>query len=175
MEYRGVVYDVGLRFTVGNPYSVENFDMDLVTYDIDTIATELQCNAIRVEGEEIERLVAAARIAHLAGLIIFFNPWKMNIPITELPVYFAQAARAAEQLRIEGADIIFVAGCEISLFNEGIFAGSTVIDRITHAATQNLPRSAPPRTIAASCRPNRCSITGCHGTRRNPLPSSNIA
>ncbi|UIB00368.1 hypothetical protein KUD97_01455 [Desulfovibrio desulfuricans] len=130
MEYRGVVYDVGLRFTVGNPYSVENFDMDLVTYDIDTIATELQCNAIRVEGEEIERLVAAARIAHLAGLIIFFNPWKMNVPITELPVYFAQAARAAEQLRIEGADIIFVAGCEISLFNEGIFAGSTVIDRI---------------------------------------------
>lgn len=130
MKYRGVVYDVGLRFTAGKPYSVENFDPELVTYDINTIATELHSNAIRIEGEEIERLVTASRVAHAAGLTVFFNPWKMNVPIAELPTYFSQAARAAEQLRVEGADIIFVAGCEMSLFNEGIFSGSTVIERI---------------------------------------------
>jgi len=130
MNYRGVVYDVGLRFTAGMPYSVENFDPGLVAYDISTIATELHCNAIRIEGEDVERLVTASRIAHTAGLTVFFNPWKMNVPIAELPSYFAQAASAAEQLRGEGADIIFVAGCEMSLFNEGIFAGSTVTERI---------------------------------------------
>ncbi|MGF6958672.1 hypothetical protein [Paraburkholderia youngii] len=130
MKYRGIVYDVGLRFTANNPYSVAHFDSELVSYDINTIATTLHANAIRIEGEEIERLLTASRIAHAAGLTIFFNPWKMNVPIADLPAYFAQAASAAEQLRGEGANIVFVAGCEMSLFNEGILAGSTVIERV---------------------------------------------
>ncbi|AXF22233.1 hypothetical protein CUJ89_07840 [Burkholderia pyrrocinia] len=130
MKYRGVVYDVGLRFTADNPYSVEHFDPKLVAYDINTIATRLHANAIRIEGEEIERLVTASRIAHAAGLAVFFNPWKMNVPIAELPAYFAHAARAAEQLRSEGTNIVFVAGCEMSLFNDGILEGSTVIERV---------------------------------------------
>lgn len=130
MKYRGVVYDVGLRFTAGKPYSVEHFDPELAAYDINAIATGLHCNAIRIEGEEIERLVTASRLAHASGLTVFFNPWKMNVPVAELPAYFAQAAEAAERLRKEGVDLVFVTGCEISLFNEGILAGSTITERI---------------------------------------------
>lgn len=130
MKFRGVVYDVGLRFTAGQPYSVEVFNPELAAHDINAIAKELHSNAIRIEGEEIERLVTAARIAHAAGLTVFFNPWKMNAPVAELPAYFAQAAQAAETLRVEGVDLIFVTGCEMSLFNEGIFAGSTINERI---------------------------------------------
>lgn len=129
MKYRGVVYDVGLTFTAGQPYSVEHFDPELVAHDIQTIATELHCNAIRIEGEEIDRLVTATRIAHANGLAVFFNPWKMNVSITELPVYFEESARAAEQLRAEGIDLVFVTGCEMSLFNEGIFSGKTIVER----------------------------------------------
>lgn len=130
MKYRGVVYDVGLRFTAGKPLSVDPFNPSLAAHDINIIASELHANAIRIEGEEIDRLVIASRIAHGAGLTIFFNPWKMNVPITELEDYFAQAARAAEALREEGADIVFVAGCEMSLFNEGIFEGATLMERM---------------------------------------------
>ncbi len=130
MKYRGVVYDVGLRFTAGNPYSVEPFDPALAAHDIKVIAKEMHANAIRIEGEEIDRLVTATRSAHAEGLTIFFNPWKMNVPVTELADYYATAARAAEELRKEGADIIFVAGCEMTLFNEGILDGSTVLERV---------------------------------------------
>ncbi len=130
MKYRGVVYDVGLRFTAGKPCSVEHFNPELAAYDIDVIASKLHCNAIRIEGEAISRLVTASRIAHQAGLSVFFNPWKMNVPTTELPSYYAEAAQAAEQLRSEGVDLVFVAGCEISLFNEGIFEGATVTERV---------------------------------------------
>ncbi|PWF24051.1 hypothetical protein DD235_06960 [Corticimicrobacter populi] len=129
MKYRGVVYDVGLTFTVGQPYSVEHFDPVLVTHDIKAIATELHCNAIRIEGEDIDRLITATRIAHTNGLKVFFNPWKMNVSIAELPAYFEEGARAAEQLRAEGIDLVFVAGCEMSLFNEGVFSGKTIVER----------------------------------------------
>jgi len=46
----------------------------------------------------------------------------------------------------------------------------------------DIPRCRPsshetlsPRTVAASCCPNRCSITGFQGTRLNPIPSLSIA
>ncbi|ENL4978065.1 hypothetical protein AB5G40_004112 [Salmonella enterica subsp. enterica serovar Texas] len=130
MKYRGVVYDVGLRFTANVPLSVVTFNPELVAYDIKAIATQLHSNAIRIEGEDIDRLVTATRLAHEAGLAVFFNPWKMNVPVSELPAYFAEAARAAEQLRKEGVDLVFVAGCEMSLFNAGILDGSSVVERI---------------------------------------------
>ncbi|ECF2753733.1 hypothetical protein E2D35_20800 [Salmonella enterica subsp. enterica serovar Ituri] len=136
MKYKGVVYDVGLKFVAENPYSVENFDPALVRHDINVIAGTLHANAIRIEGEEISRLTTATRIAHEAGLTVFFNPWKMNVPVSELPAYFLEAAREAEILRQEGVEIVFVCGCEITMFNGGIFPGSTVMERVTWMASQ---------------------------------------
>ncbi|WP_372028394.1 hypothetical protein [Pseudomonas kurunegalensis] len=130
MKYYGVVYDVGLRFTAGEPYSVEDFNRDLVRHDINVIAKDLHANSIRIEGEEIDRLVFAAREAHAAGLKVFFNPWKMNVHVRELPEYFYSAAKAAESLRQDGLEIVFVSGCEITLFNEGVLPGSTLTERL---------------------------------------------
>lgn len=47
MQYRGVVYDVGLKFNLGQPSSVEPFSPALVKHDFDVIANQLyaQCCA----------------------------------------------------------------------------------------------------------------------------------
>lgn len=100
MKYRGVVYDVGLRFTAGQPYSVEPFNSNLVKHDLKVIANDLHANTVRIEGEELSRLAFAAREAHAAGLKIFFNPWKMNVHVSELIEYFSSAAEIAETLRL---------------------------------------------------------------------------
>lgn len=52
------------------------------------------------------------------------------MPVGELPAYFRKAARAAETLRKEGVDIVFVCGCEITMFNQGIIPGETLMDRL---------------------------------------------
>ena len=129
MKYRGVVYDVGLKFTPER-FSVEPFDPDLAQHDINVIAKDVHANAVRIEGEEIHRLVTTSRFAHAAGLAVFFNPWKMNATADELLSYYAEAAKAAEQLRKEGVDIVFVTGCEYTIFNDGVFPGSSVMERI---------------------------------------------
>ena len=77
LKYRGVVYDVGLQYNLGN-YSVETFNPELVKYDMSVIVNELHANTVRIEGEDISRLVRATEIAHAAGLKVFFNPWKMG-------------------------------------------------------------------------------------------------
>lgn len=76
-DFRGVVYDVGLRFTPES-CSVDSLDTALVAYDMSVIANILHANAVRQEG----------------------------------------------------VDLVFVAGCEYSLFNEGVFAGKDINGRL---------------------------------------------
>ncbi|OAL47811.1 hypothetical protein IQ07DRAFT_681961 [Pyrenochaeta sp. DS3sAY3a] len=136
MKYRGIVYDVGLDFNNDGKLSVEPFNPALAEHDIRVIATELHANAIRIEGEEIQRLVTATRYAHSQGLSVFFNPWKMHADRDETCVYMREAAQAAEQLRNEGIDVVFVAGCEYTMFNKGIFPGDTLNERMMYLASQ---------------------------------------
>ncbi|KAL5356634.1 hypothetical protein BJX96DRAFT_171793 [Aspergillus floccosus] len=135
MKYRGVVYDVGLRFGEQG-LSVEPFDPALVEHDMRVIANDMHANAVRIEGEEIGRLVTAARAAHSMGLKIFFNPWKMNDDIDETRFYLEEAAQTAEQLRNEGVDMVFVAGCEYTIFSKGIFPGESFNERAMWLGSQ---------------------------------------
>jgi len=128
-KVRGVVYDVGLNFT-GDNLSIENFDPKLVELEMRTIARDLHANAIRIEGEVIERLVLASRMAHEQGLAVLFNPWKMNADAAELKPYYIEAAKEAEKLRRDGVDITFVAGCEYTIFQRGILPGATLAERL---------------------------------------------
>lgn len=129
MKYRGVVYDVGLKFNEQG-FSVEPFDPTQVYYDMCIIAKEMQANAVRIEGEEILRLETAARAAHSMGLTVFFNPWKMNEDVNGTRTYLEDAAKTAEKLRNEGVDVIFVAGCEYTIFSKGVFPGETFSGRV---------------------------------------------
>ncbi|KAF3025300.1 hypothetical protein E8E15_007718 [Penicillium rubens] len=135
MKYCGVVYDVGLKFGDAG-FSVEPFDPALVEYDMRTIAKDMHANAVRIEGEEIHRLATAARAAHSMGLTVFFNPWKMNEGIDGTCAYFEEAAKTAERLRNEGVDVIFVAGCEYTIFSKGIFPGESFIERAMWLGSQ---------------------------------------
>ncbi|OJJ07900.1 hypothetical protein ASPVEDRAFT_89133 [Aspergillus versicolor CBS 583.65] len=135
MKYRGVVYDVGLNFT-GQGLSVEPFDPALVDCDMRTIATELHANAVRIEGEDIQRLETAARSANSHGLKVFFNPWKMNAGTDDTRLYFAETAKTAERLRNEGIDLVFIVGCEYSIFSKGVFPGESFEERAMFLGSQ---------------------------------------
>jgi hypothetical protein len=150
MKYRGVVYDVGLRFV--DKLSVEPYDPALVKHDMSVIAKELHCNAVRIEGEPIDRLVSASRIAHTLGLSVFFNPWKMNVGADETRAYYAEAAVAAEKLRKEGIDIVFVAGCEYTIFNHGVFPGNNLGERLQWLMAQFTRAPESPADFPQSMR-----------------------
>ncbi|CEL10245.1 hypothetical protein ASPCAL13367 [Aspergillus calidoustus] len=135
MKYRGVVYDVGLNFN-GDKFSVEPFNPALVEYDMRAIANDLHANAVRIEGEEIHRLEIATRSAHSMGLKVFFNPWKMNADIAGTRAYFEKAAKAAERLRKGGIGLVFVAGCEYTIFGKGVFPGDTFNERAMFLGSQ---------------------------------------
>jgi hypothetical protein len=94
------------------------------------ITHDLHANAVRIEGEGIQRLETASRAAHDVGLSVSFNPWKMNATRKECLAYYAEAAKKAEELRLAGVDIVFVAGCGYTIFNKGVFPGATFNERV---------------------------------------------
>jgi hypothetical protein len=150
IKYRGVVYDVGLYFEE-HKLSVEPFAPSLVECDMRAIANDPHANAIQIEGELIDRLVIAARTAHALGLTVFFNPWKMNADIDETGTYLKECALAAEQLRIEGADIIFVAGCKYIIFSKRVFPSDCFKEQVAWLGAQMSPDTDLAQNIPNSC------------------------
>lgn len=126
---RGVVYDVGLMYG-GETLSLPDFNPEQVDYDMNVISNILSCNAVRIEGDNLARLVKAAEIAGSYKLKVFFNPWKMEAGPEEVVEYMRKGAEEAERLRERGLDIVFVAGCEYSMFNKGVIDGDTQNERM---------------------------------------------
>ena len=129
MQYRGINYDVGNNYRKGRS-SREEFDPAVIETEIGIIHTELHCNAIRISGYEISRLVMASEYALAYGLTVFFSPSNINASRKETENYILRGARAAEELRVKYGNVILVAGSELSLFSQGFIRGETTDTRL---------------------------------------------
>ncbi len=142
MRFRGMHYDTGVHFDPAFP-SRPTFDVESVSDDMRVLAGELNCTAVRLVGDDLDRLEAAARAAHGAGLTVFFNPWPIGAPVDSLVGHFAEGARVAERLRTGGlGDLVFVAGCEVSIFAHGLVPGDSLDERIDWLVSRRGGREA---------------------------------
>ncbi|MFI0785030.1 hypothetical protein ACH4Q6_05450 [Streptomyces lydicus] len=132
MRARGINYDTG--FLPGEDASRKSFTEAAVAEDMAVIAGELHCDAVRISGGDPERLGVAARHAAAAGLEVWFAPFPVDLTTDELRPFFADCAERAEAVRADGAEVVFVAGCEMSAFCAGFIPGDTYRDRL-HAMT----------------------------------------
>lgn len=132
MKRKGINYDIG-TFTRGkeSPSSRDVFDPVIVQREMEIIKNDLHCNAIRISGQDIERLTKASEYALLQGLEVWFSPALIDANEQETLNYFAECAKAAEKLRSQSPQVIFVAGCELTFFMNGLVEGNTAFDRIS--------------------------------------------
>ncbi|HLX39674.1 MAG TPA: abortive infection protein, partial [Ktedonobacteraceae bacterium] len=110
MHRKGINYDVG-TFARRDEPSRASFDPAIVQREIEIIKNDLHCNAIRISGQEIARLTLAAEYALRQGLEVWFSPTRVDATEQETLAYLAQCAQAAEQLRQQSSQVIFVVGC----------------------------------------------------------------
>jgi hypothetical protein len=130
MRNYGINYDTGL--TADGHRTRERFDETLVRRELQIIAGDLHATAVRVSGDDPQRLARAGQHALSAGLELWFSPVPVNLEPGALPGYFARCARQAERLRraAEGR-VVLVLGCEISLWCAGFLpGGDSVLGRI---------------------------------------------
>jgi hypothetical protein len=130
MRAKGMTYDTG--FVYEGSTSRERFDPALVERELSIIRDDLHCTAVQIVGGDPERLDLAARCAAELGLEVWFSPYPLELTTDQILALFADCAQRAEQLRIEGAEVVLVAGAELSIMNRGFLDGDGVQERLAH-------------------------------------------
>ncbi|MGD0751610.1 MAG: abortive infection protein [Anaerolineales bacterium] len=148
MEIKGVSYDVG-RVMAGNWRP--DFDPRVVQRELEIIRNDLHCNAVRICGLDINRLVTAAETALGLGLEVWLSPEIWDKGQAETLAYITRAAGAAEELRAEWPGrLVLLVGSELTLFMQGIVPGRNITQRMrnpsfrenTLAGKHNAPLNA---------------------------------
>ncbi|HEX3788112.1 MAG TPA: hypothetical protein VHW44_09630 [Pseudonocardiaceae bacterium] len=128
MRAKGVSYDTG--FVRDGANSRERWDHEVVRRELAVIRDDLHCTAVRVIGGDPERLELAAGYAADLGLEVWFSPYPLELTAAEISSLFVDCAGRAERLRQRGAEVVFVAGAELSLMNKGFLPGDTLEQRL---------------------------------------------
>lgn len=128
MERKGVSYDVG-RVMAGNWRP--DFDPKVVQRELEIIRDDLHCNAVRICGLDINRLVTAAEMALQLGLEVWLSPEMWDRSQAETLVYITKAAGEAEALRAQYPErLVLLVGSELTLFMQGITPGRNLTERM---------------------------------------------
>jgi glycosyl hydrolase family 113 len=147
MRNYGINYDTGI--TADGDSTRKRFEDAVVRRELQIIATDLHATAVRVTGDDPQRLARAGQHALAAGLELWFSPVPVNLQPGALPGYLARCASEAERLRrAHEGRVVLVAGCEISLWCAGFLpGGDSVAGRIATVTDPDLPRK--PDVMAA--------------------------
>ena len=127
---KGINYDVGTYTRGKETSSREHFEPAIVKQEIAIIKQDLHCNAIRISGQDIQRLTFATEAALEQKLEVWFSPVLIDATEKKTLVYLAECAKAAEKLRERFGAIVYVVGCELTFFMKGLVLGETSFDRI---------------------------------------------
>ncbi|QKW38313.1 hypothetical protein HUT06_33465 [Actinomadura sp. NAK00032] len=128
MRAKGITYDTG--FVRDGHNSRGHFDPALAERELRIIRDDLHCNAVRVTGGDPDRLELAATLAADLGLEVWFSPYPLELTTDEMLTLFADCAERAERLRQRNAEVVFVAGAELSLMNKGFLPGNSLNERV---------------------------------------------
>ena len=141
MRGKGITYDTGFMNESGG-ITRRIFDPRIVQREMRIIREDLHCNAVRITGGDADRLETAALFAAEAGLEVWFCPFTCGLTMDELLSFFATCAERAERLRQQGAEVVFLTGSELSLFNIGFLPGDTLNERFAAIASPDRLREA---------------------------------
>ena len=140
MKRRGVCYDVG-RVMWGQDWRPE-FSAAEARRELEIIGTDLHCNAVRICGQDLGRLIAAGGHALDCGLEVWLSPELWDHSPSETAGYIAAAAgRAAELHQRRPSGVVFSIGSELTLFMAGILDGNSVFERLQHPSFWERVRS----------------------------------
>ncbi|HTY74369.1 MAG TPA: abortive infection protein [Candidatus Nanoarchaeia archaeon] len=130
MRLKGVCYDVGTVYYFNwRP----NFDPKVVHRELEIIKQDLHCNAIRISGFSIDRLMITAEIALKQGLEVWLSPQLWDKSQQQTVKYLTKVALSAEKLhKQQPENVVFSVGSESTLFTQGILEGKNIQHRMTN-------------------------------------------
>ena len=138
---KGVCYDVG-RELDGRSWRPD-FRPEEVRRELEIIAADLHCTAVKIHGVDLDRLGWTASVALDLGLEVWLAPDLWDHDADDTLAHIVAAARVAEDLRRAYPRRVFLSlAGELTLFMRGIVAGDTFAERIARPDLGRLLRAA---------------------------------
>jgi hypothetical protein len=135
LRLKGVNYDVG-RVLEGHLTRL-TYDAEIVHRELEIIKKDLHCNAVKIQGFDIERVMTAAVDALNQGLEVWLAPEMFEKDQEETFNYTVKAAAAAEPLRRRWPrQLVFSIGTELMGFMQGILPGKSLAERWTNLSSR---------------------------------------
>jgi hypothetical protein len=160
MRTKGVCYDVGVVMGMNwRPH----FNPVEVRRELEITQKDLHCNAVRICGRDLRRLLTAAEFGLNLGLEVWLSPTLWNCTAEETAAYVARAATAIEPLRQRWPqNVVLIVGSETTLFSRGIIPGRSLPARMNSpslipmvkSGQHNAPLNAFLARLAAAARKN---------------------
>jgi hypothetical protein len=149
MKRRGICYDVG-RVLDGTPIPADwrpQFAPAETHRELQIIRDDLHCNAVRICGRDLDRLMIASVDALALGLEVWFSPELWNDGPDETLDYIGDAARRAAELNRDWPGrVVFSVGSELTLFMRGIVEGDSLFERMASPTFWETVRSGAHNT-----------------------------
>ena len=131
LAVKGVNYDIGTRYTPDYITRSEfgGINPAIMQRELRVIRTQLNCNAVRICGEDISKLVECSRIALSYGLQVWLSPRLINGTENQTLDYVKRCAIESEKLRQINPNVVFMVGNELIMDMKGIIPGETYNER----------------------------------------------
>ena len=127
MRTIGITYDVG-TFLSPDRSSRPHFDRATARAELHAIAHDLRCDAVRIIGDDLDRLWVATEIALGEGLAVYLSPQRHNLTPEQNLAYLDDAADLAQSMADRG-EVVLIVGVEATLFQKGFLRGDTPLAR----------------------------------------------
>lgn len=119
-----------------------DFTQEAAQRELEIIRNDLHCNAVRICGEDVDRLAIAAEIALSLGLEAWVSPELWDHGADETLDYIAIAARRMQGFQRKRPDqLVLVVASEVTLFTQGIVEGNSVFERLGNPGFLDTVRS----------------------------------
>jgi hypothetical protein len=136
MKLKGINYDVG-RVLMGHQMR-PTYDAKVIHRELQIIKNDLHCNAVKVQGLDIDRLAAAAEDALRQGLEVWLAPEMFEESPERTFEYTVKCAKVAETLRLRWPEhVVLSIGTELMLFMNGIWPGNSLAERMRNPSFWN--------------------------------------
>src|SRR5215468_9990802 len=103
MRYRAISYVVG-TFWVREKSTRPSFDQVLAKREFAIIKNELHCNAVRIFGQDIDRLITAATLALDEGLTVWLSPMLVDVTGRQAVECVSEVGSSHRAGTFQGAD-----------------------------------------------------------------------
>ncbi len=128
IKFKGINYNAGIEYD-SSVYRSDKIDLERLKKDL-VLIKNLNCNAIRLYGSHIDKLILYSEEALKKGFYVWISPRLIDGGKQQTIKFVKEASKKAEQLRKKYKKVVFIVGNELLIDSKVVFDAPRIFQRV---------------------------------------------